>query len=71
MAPNEQRIKTIFKVCFELLEKYKNGISDTDWKDIHTYHEGKLTDDPLAVAIHTACIEELVRQYEAGTSWGR
>jgi len=64
---NEQRYKKIFKACYELLDKYKNGMKAPDWRDIHSYHEGKLDgNDPLAVRMFTACVEELARQYKAG-----
>ena len=61
-----KRIQIIFRTCYELIEKYSGGITDSDWKDINNYHEGKLDDkDPLAVALFTACVEELMRQYKS------
>ena len=67
MQTREQRIKQIFKTCYELVSKYSNGIKDGDWLDIWDYHKGKLDDnDMLAVEMYTACINELERQYRAG-----
>ena len=62
-----QRIKSVFKTCYELLERYSDGIADSDWADIAKYYEGRLDPaDLLAVAMFTVCYEELARQYQAG-----
>lgn len=65
-AFREQRLKRIFKVCYEFLDKYKDGIEEQDWTRIHDYHLDKLDGaDELAVAMYVACVRELQRQYEA------
>jgi len=59
-----ERIKHIFKTCYEMLERYQD-ISESDWVDIAKYHDGKLDQsDPFAIDMHTACYKELSRQYE-------
>ena len=60
----EQRVRNIFAVCYALLAKYEKGITDDDWNDIHNYHKDKLDgNDPLAMDMFQACIDELMRQY--------
>ena len=67
----EKQIRDIFAVCYRFLAQYADGVSDDDWKDIYRYHEGKLDgNDPLAVTMHTACVEELRRQYLAAKAQG-
>ena len=61
-----ERIKHVFKVCYELLEKYSGGIKESDWSDIAKYHDERLDpSDPFAIDMHTACYKELSRLYEA------
>ena len=65
MPTNEQRLKKIFKLCYELVDKYKDGIKDEDWQDIALYVEKLDRNDPFAGAMYVACYEELIRQYKA------
>jgi len=65
MAASEQRIAHIFRTCYELLDKYRNGIDDQDWEEIHNYHKGRLdSKDKLAVDMYTVCVKELYEQYK-------
>ena len=68
MEPDIPRIKKIFKVCYELLDKYKNGVPQTAWEkhEIYYYWKGKLEEtDMLGVRMFTACVVELGRQYNS------
>ena len=58
------RIRHIFRECYNLLETYQHGISSTDWQSIADYPAGRLDEaDPLAVAMYVACVDDLERQY--------
>jgi len=66
-SDREKRVRRVFRVGFELIDRYKGGVEDGDWPDIHRWHEGKLdASDPLAAAVLIACIDELERQYREG-----
>jgi len=67
----ESRLKKIFKVCYELLAKYIDGVPDTAWTsaEVYYYWKGKLNEvDVLAVEMFAACVEELHRQYKGDES---
>ena len=59
---NEKRIRRIFKECFEFLEKYKNGVRDEEWRELHELCVERSDSDDLAVSIYAACYRELARQ---------
>ena len=66
MYANDQRIKNVFRICYELIDQYRNGVGDQDWDDIHNYHKGKLdSKDQFGVDMYTICVKELYRQYKA------
>ena len=61
-----KQIRDIFAKCYNLLEKYECAKTEEQWRDIHNYHEVRLDgNDPLAVSLFTACVEELHRQYKS------
>ena len=59
------QIRNIFAICYRMLDLYEGSKTLEQWREVHAYHEGRLDEkDPLAVAMHTVCVEELRRQYK-------
>jgi len=60
------QIRSIFAVCYRMLEKFE-GIEDPEqWRKAATYYEGRLGNDALSVDMFTVCYNELQRQYYKG-----
>ena len=60
-AENERRIRKIFKECFELVDKYKNGVKPGEWKEIADLCAEKSGRDEFAGMMYAACYQELAR----------
>ena len=59
---NEKRLRKIFKECFELMDKYKNGINNADeWRVIADLCFKKRQDE-FEKKMYVACYDELARQ---------
>lgn len=70
MPVDEPRLKRIFRICYDLLDKYKDGVPDSAYEqaEIYRYWKAKFNkdtdrDDRLAGSMFGACLGELQRQY--------
>ena len=60
-ADYDKRIKAVFKIAYEFIEKHKHRRTDVDWE--RTVNDIPKTTDPLTVRLMCVVLEELEREY--------